>query len=457
MIRTDAVVIGAGASGLAAAKDLCDAGLSVVVLEARDRLGGRIATVREPSWLTPVELGPEFIHGHPGATFSLMRSAGLLAVRLPLEYWERVRGGRGPRRWVRLDDLWKESEALTSKMRDSGPDRSVAGFLAAHPSIPRRQREHLVSLVEGYHAAVLSKIGEQSLSTRGERPASHEQFRVVNGYDRLPSWLARDQGPGRIVIHFGVLARTVRWDRRSVEVETTSAGTTERFAARQAIVTIPIGVWKAVAGAEGALRFEPELPEKRRALARIEMGAVVKVVFRFRERFWEGASLGPSEKRSARPRLGFLQARGAAFPTWWSADPLESPVLTAWAGGPAASAFAGMPESEVAGRALRTLGQLFGMPERSVTSKMEAWRMHDWQSDPFSRGAYSYLGVGGIAARRAFTRPVAGALFFGGEGTNPDQSGTVAGALASGRRAARQLLAAQRAAKPTGKRKTRRP
>jgi len=185
----------------------------------------------------------------------------------------------------------------------------------------------------------------------------------------------------------------------------------------------------------------------------MEMGAVVKVVFRFRERFWEIPSFASRETRSARPKLGFLHARGAAFPTWWSADPVEAPILTAWAGGPNALALAGMPEPEVAGRALRTLSELLGIPERRIASRLEAWRMHDWQADPFARGAYSYLGVGGISARRAFARPVSGVLFFGGEATDPDQSGTVSGAVASGRRAARQLRAARETPKRRGSRR----
>ena len=164
-----------------------------------------------------------------------------------------------------------------------------------------------------------------------------------------------------------------------------------------------------------------------------------------RERFWEDDPRGSARAAGGRPRLGFLHARGAPFPTWWGTEPLESPVLTGWAGGPAAAALAGLPGSEVAARALETIVRLLGVSRRRVASSLEAWQTHDWQSDPFSRGAYSYVRPGGVPARGALARPVASTLFFAGEATDPEQSGTVAGAIASGRRAAAQLLRTRRA------------
>ena len=349
MIRLDVVVVGAGASGLAAARDLSEAGLAVVVLEGRERTGGRIATLRDPSWPLPIELGAEFIHGRPDEMFGILEASGLLAVRLLDADRRWIRGAGG---WRQETDVWSKADAITSRMRDRGPDRSVAGFLEAHPRVSPSRRNLLLSLVEGYHAASADRLSERSISTRGAQAENRDQFRVLNGYDRVTNWLARSSGPGSVSVRCGHVVRLIRWDSRSVEIETAAAGLREGFTARHAIVTIPIGVWKAGPEAPGSIRFEPDLPEKRRALRRIEMGSVVKVVLRFREQFWldeRPFSAGPREGKAGKgnaghgPRLGFLQAGGTSFPTWWSCEPVEAPILTAWAGGPAAIALGSIP------------------------------------------------------------------------------------------------------------------
>jgi monoamine oxidase len=238
----------------------------------------------------------------------------------------------------------------------------------------------------------------------------------------------------------------VRWRAGAVEIEASSAENTERFSARAAVLTLPIGVWNAPPGSPGSLRLDPEIPRKREALARMAMGSVVKVVLRFREDFWHHARGAPrgAAPRGDTPRLGFLLTPGAEFSAWWSAEPVDAPVLTAWAGGPAAEALGGLSAEEVAGRAVASIAETMGESRRRVSGLLESWRMHDWQEDPFCRGAYAYLAPGGVEARAIFARSVSGTLYFAGEAIDAEQPGTVAGAIASGRRAARELLRARR-------------
>ncbi|HEY6146907.1 MAG TPA: NAD(P)/FAD-dependent oxidoreductase, partial [Thermoanaerobaculia bacterium] len=369
-----------------------------------------------------------------------VRRARLLAVRLPDVI--RQRSGRG---WEPVHDYWASAERITSRLPNRGRDRTVAEYLAANPRMPRRDRELLLSLVEGYDAAPADRVGVHSISTKGAEPQCHDQLRLLSGYDSVAARLASEWKVGNVSVRLGAAAREVRWRRGSVEVEASGVNGTERCSGRAVLFTLPIGVWKAAPGTDGAIRLAPEIRSKRDALAKMEMGAVVKVVLRFREPFWRDARNAPrgGAPRGETPRFGFLQARGADFPTWWSAEPVDAPVLTAWAGGPAAEALAGLSEAEVAGRAVATIAGLLGESRRRVSGLLEAWRMHDWQQDPFARGAYAYLAPGGVEARAAFARPVAGTLFFAGEATDAEEPGTVAGAIASGRRAARELLRAR--------------
>ncbi len=232
--------------------------------------------------------------------------------------------------------------------------------------------------------------------------------------------------PSCVTLLTGAPVMAVRWSRGAVEVETPRG----RFAAPRAIVTLPVGVLRA----PGAVRFEPELGAHRTALERLEMAPVAKVLLRFRAPFWE---------KRARD-IGMVHVSGTRFPTWWSAMPVTAPMLTAWSGGPRARALlAGSPESVVEA-AVTEAAQVFGEPLRAVRAGLLGAHFHDWSADPWSRGAYSYVGVGGVRSSKALRRPVEGTLFFAGEAT-ADESGTVEGAIETGRRAADEVIAAVRA------------
>lgn len=434
MIRADAIVIGAGAAGLAAARELGSAGLSVTVIEARPRIGGRIATRHDPDWPVPVELGPEFIHGRAEETLALVRAARLSAVRLNDVHWKRTASG-----WRPLRDFWVSADRVTRRLPNSGEDETVEAYLASR-KMSARDRGLLLSLVEGYDASPADRVGVHSISTRGKDPGNHDQFRILRGYDGVAARLALECDPSRVSIRLRTVVREVAWRRGSVTV---SGG--EQFRARVAVLTPPIGVWKAPPGSRGAIRFDPEIPGKRAALAKMGMGAVVRFVMRFREPFWlrSPATLRGEGPRGETPPFGFLHAPpGAPFPVWWSAEPVEAPVLVAWAGGPAADALRGLSAPELARRAADSIADLFSESRRRVHNALEAYHGHDWQSDPFSRGAYAYLGVGGVEARAAFARPVERTLYFAGEALDAEQPGTVAGAIASGKKAARTILRA---------------
>jgi monoamine oxidase len=125
---------------------------------------------------------------------------------------------------------------------------------------------------------------------------------------------------------------------------------------------------------------------------------------------------------------------------WWTQHPVQAPLLVGWAGGPAALALTrGGAVEDVT---LVELAHVFGMRRARAESVVESIHWHDWSNDPLVRGAYSYIGIGGIAAPRTLARSVGGRLFVAGEATDAESGGTVEAALASGERAARAVLRA---------------
>jgi monoamine oxidase len=433
----DTIVLGAGTAGLAAARALGAAGRRVLVIEARGRLGGRVLTHRDPAWPTPVELGAEFLHGDAPATRAIATAAEALVQELP-EHHVWARGGR----WRPMPDFWRTFMTLCARIDVAGPDRSFARFLAAR-RVPHATRALARMLVEGYHAAPLDDVSARSLAVeRAEaEPGRNRQFRLPGGYDAVPAWLRQTAPRERVTFRLNTAAEDVRWSRGRVAVRCRTAWHARPvvFRARTAIVTLPVGVLKAADGP----RFHPDLPGKRRALAAFGEAHVQKIVLRFREAFWEEAAF--AGRRSGDPRApGYFHDPSAAFPTWWTAAPSVSPLLTGWAGGPAAARLGTLPVEARLAEAIHAAAGVLGTTRAAVTDRLDGWAYHDWSEDPWTRGAYTYLRVGGASAPAALARPVAGTLFFAGDSTSVDEMGTVSGALASGLRAAREVLRAHR-------------
>jgi monoamine oxidase len=282
-------------------------------------------------------------------------------------------------------------------------------------------------MVEGFDAADPKLASARAIAEEwGGAEMGASQPRPGCGYGELLAWLAGSLD-ARVKLRLQAVVREVSWKRRAVEVRGVFLGKPFAVQAKQAVVTLPLGVLQA-----GSVRFQPALREKRGALRKLASGPVVKLALRFDDAFWE----------ERHPDVSFFHCPGGFFPTFWNQLPRHAPCLIGWAGGPKAEAHAGLAAGEVVRRALATLERLFGKAAR-VESRLQNFRLHDWRADPFARGAYSYVRVGGAGAREALAAPLAGTLYFAGEATDPGQAGTVAGALESGRRAARELLAGQ--------------
>ena len=408
--QAEVIVIGAGAAGLAAAASLARAGRSVLVLEARSRIGGRCLTLRHPSLEAPVELGAEFIHGRPDATVALLKKMKTKAVestRTQRMLWN----GR-----LVAVDAFSAARAAVQDFRASR-DLSFHAFLNRR-SLPPLTRTLATMMVQGFDAADPRKVSARDIAEEwGAEAIGASQARPRGGYGPLLEKLA---GSGaRLQLQTAV--REVRWRSGRVEVAGTFQGQPFRATAKRAIVTLPLGVLQS-----GAVRFSPALNEKRFALAKLASGPVIRVALVFASRFWE--------KRF--PDVAFFHSPAAPFPTFWTPLPMRAPLLTAWAGGPKAARLAGRGSHALVHLALQTVQRVL-----QQNGSLAAAYVHDWRADPYARGGYSYVKVNGEGAREQLAAPLAATLFFAGEATNAEgESGTVGGALQSGERAAREAL-----------------
>lgn len=437
---TDVLVVGAGMAGLGAARALLEHGLRVTVVEARDRVGGRILSHTHASGTT-VELGAEFVHGRAPELWDLIEEAGVRTIeRDGAMLRENTPGSLGSERAgddEGEDTLFAPLEDL-AELREDMP---FAQWLAAS-GLAEWQKPALLGYVEGFNAADARVISAQALGVQQQAENASEgdrSWHILGGYAQLAEYLAgrvRALG-GTILLNSEV--RALRWQPGSVEAELASGNTLQ---AVRCLVTLPLGVLQRV-NTPGALRMKPE-PAALAPARRLAMGVAERFTLLFRERWWtKSPALDPAELEA----MSFLFTPGRMLPVWWTAhaetdvEPEPLPSLTGWAGGPRAAAFAGRSAAELGSQACRALAEVFHLPVSVIEAQLVATVMHPWAADPYARGAYSYVPAGALDAPAAMTQPEAGTLFFAGEHTDTSGHwGTVHAALRTGLRAARQVL-----------------
>jgi monoamine oxidase len=258
-----------------------------------------------------------------------------------------------------------------------------------------------------------------------DRDEGTRQYRILKGYRTLVNWLQMKLRRTDTQMNLNTIVHKIQWAPGEVEVEARTPTGGARFKARQAVVTLPLGVLQNQN--EDGVVFDPPLIEKEAAIHGLSMGSVVKMTFQFRSRFW-----APDD-------FGFIHAIGRRFPTWWSDR--RGLIITGWAGGPRARELSHESIESIQSEALLTLSEIFKTDSRQIQDLLTGVYHHDWIHDPFSQGAYSYTPVNMIGAAEKLAAPIGQTLFFAGEATdNKGEQGTVHGALESGQRAAKELM-----------------
>ena len=435
------IVVGAGVAGLAAACQLGRAGFAVHFLEARDRIGGRVLTHIDPGCECPIEFGAEFIHGKPPEIWELLRKAKADITEVEGEAWCVEQGRLTP------CGFWQDVDKILDKMRDRKADESFADFLERSRSrktkASQRARQRAIDYVSGFNAADPALVGVHWLvqGLRAEEKIQGDRaFRARHGYKDLLDLFRQELQLHNITVHLSTVVEQVRWNSKSVEVKIRDQKGQSTLEAPRVLITVPLSLLKAPLGQPGVIQFVPELPpDKKIALDRLEMGKVIRISLRFRERFW--GAIKPAASKKSLSDMSFLLTQDDWFPTWWTAHPLNWPIITGWAPFRAGERLSGKSRSFVEDRALQTLSAILRVTQSELEKMLEGAHFHDWQSDPFSLGAYSYGKVGADGAQQALAQPIENTLFFAGEATDiTGHNGTVHGAIASGYRAATQII-----------------
>jgi len=421
--KADVLVLGAGIAGLAAARSLVDNGFSVIVLEGRERIGGRMWT--DTSLGVPLDLGASWIHGVKGNPITeLAREFGVQT--LPSDYDNAILydfDGRAmsDSEYADMEELFESIYSEVEKMQENTDDDMSLQRAFDHVISNRKLSAEELRRFNFY---VLQEISLEygadpdDLSLwEWDQDEDFDGHDVVfpKGYNQITDALAKG-----LDLRLGETVTNISYGPGGVDVET-SYGV---YSADKVIVTFPLGVLK-----QGTVRFDPPLPaSKRSAIERLEMGVLNKVYLKFSEAFWDEGVEG----------ISHLGKRNGEWCDWLSFLPYtHEPVLLAFHGGAKGFALEELSDEEIIDGAMKTLRVIYG----DVIPQPEGYVITRWGKDPFAFGSYSHIppfASGGDLD--ALFEAVGDVLFFAGEATNREYPATVHGAYLSGVAAAEKII-----------------
>ncbi|MBB4396061.1 NAD(P)/FAD-dependent oxidoreductase [Bradyrhizobium sp. ERR14] len=413
------VIVGAGAAGLMAARELARAGRRVTVLEARERCGGRILPLPVSEFGYPAAGGAEFVHGEAPVTRGLLREAGLSLHEIAGEQWSFY--GTALLREERDDPHEAELQAVLKDLKD---DLSVAEFLRRHFAgddyAPMRQS--IERMVEGYDAADPERASTLALREEWMDGGHAPQARIDGGYGALIDFLAADCRKFGVTIHLGAVMSAIEEDGDTAAVR---CGGSDVHACDRVILTVPLPLLREMA-------LPASARAKLAAADDIGFGNVIKILLRFARPWWR-------ERDQDLAAMTFLLS-DRTIPVWWTQYPSGQAVLTGWLGGPRTAELESLDPQGLIAAGLDSLAAIFKLPREDVARELVAATATNWAHDPFARGAYSWATPRTRAAQAVLAR-ADGLVLFSGEALYRGRDmGTVEAALASGQETAEMIL-----------------
>jgi len=417
------LVIGAGISGLAAAKELVDAGCDVTVLEARSRIGGRTWTSNQWDKI-PLDMGASWIHGTVGNPITqLARLARAKTTSTSYDSAITYNTDGKPLSDDQESHLENLAETVDDGIReaqDADQDQSV--LAAVHEALewddlPVEDQRMVNFILSGsIETEYAGSCAKQSAYWYDDDSAFKGDDAIfVDGYGPIIDYLVKG-----ITVQNNQIVQSISWSGEGVLV-TTDKG---MFNADCVVVTLPLGVLQS-----GKVKFSPALPEsKRQAIKLLGMGLLNKCNLRFSKVFW------PSEF----DWLEYIPADNSRWVSWFSlARPIKQPVLVGFNAATTGQEMEKWSDERTVESAMQTLRTIFG----SNVPDLIDFQITRWASDPFSLGSYSFNAIGSNPKMRdELAKPVNGRVYFAGEATNREYFATVHGAYLSGIRAAKEVL-----------------
>ncbi len=429
MKEAEIIIVGAGASGLMAAIELGKAGKRVMILEARDRVGGRIWQLPEQEFGYKAQAGAEFVHGDAKVTKALIKEAGLTLTALDGEVWN-VRGDKpthttgGPTddpHFVIHQDLIKQ------KLNELKKDISIVEFLKTSFQDEKYASlcDWIIKLVESYDAADPNRISTFALREEWLGGEKWKQEKIKEGYGSLIDFLVSKAQKNNVEICLGQKVELVEIKNNNVQIGCING---EKYTAQKVVITSSLPTLSQI-------NFSPSIPEKIAAASKIGFGAVIKILLKFKSKWWVNTLDSDLSKM-------IFMLTNEDVTAWWTQYPESHPVLTGWIPGPLALRLSKESPEKIINVALDSLSKTFKVSKDFLQNELIDSRVVNWPADPLAQGAYSYATPETKEAHAELIKPVNNRIFFAGEALySGKETATVEGALASGKETAAKILA----------------
>ncbi|MEP6391153.1 MAG: NAD(P)/FAD-dependent oxidoreductase [Halioglobus sp.] len=426
----DVVIVGAGIAGLTAARLLGERGpdLKLLILDARDRVGGRIFTLGGDDAPTGVDVGAQFIHGSKADTWELIKEFELQTRpidhfgEMQMHGFSRQKGGTvlTPEQRAAVLGSVRENYA-----RHFGADIALAQFAEELKLSPAQMSA--ITYDANSWSAEPEAISLRAAVLDGEAWDTYRDndFLIYGGYHRLIDQMTAEL-TGKIRLNSRVTG--MLWGEELSAVFYENRGLESAVTTRCIINTLPIGVLQS-----GDVQFSPGLPDdKQAAIDGLTMGSVVVIPMAFNEPFWMDAVPNYGGWYSTDGRVYF----GVPHP-----EEGTTPVVKGFFSGAAADQLSAEGPEQAIQTAIGWLEQASGIS--GLGGKLQWHHVQDWITDPYSRGSYSVTRPGGYGLRATLAQPLGKSLFFAGEATAPPPHyQTVHGAYMSGKRVAAEVARA---------------